>query len=289
MRVVVTGAKGQLGQNVCRRLGSSAIPWDLPEFDITDRELVLREMRALRPDAIVNCAAYTNVDKAEQEVQRCQAVNAEALRYLVAAASGADCPLLHISTDYVFGGDPTRRTPYLESDPPAPQGVYATSKLAGERFALAWPKSCVVRTCGLYAFGAPGTNFVATMLRVGQQHARVRVVYDQYCTPTYVPHLGEALQFLLRTKANGLYHVVNSGQTNWFQFAKEVFHLAGMAVDVLPIASSEWPAAAPRPGYSALDTSKYHALGGPVMPAWQDGLADYFRARSQTAPRVKAE
>lgn len=278
MPVVVTGAKGQLGRQFCRELGTDAVAWDLPEFDVTNRHFVLDAIAALRPDAIINCAAYTNVDKAEQEVRQCQAVNAEAVGYLAEAAAQADCPLVHFSTDYVFGGGAARRTPYLESDQPSPQGVYAASKLEGERLASLWRKSVVLRTCGLYAFGEQHHNFVATMLRIGPQHGCVRVVRDQRCTPTYVPHLVRAARFLLDSSARGLYHVVNSGSTTWYDFAVEVFRQAALDVEVTPIATSEWTAAAARPRYSALDTSKYHALGGPAMPTWQEGVAAYLQA-----------
>jgi dTDP-4-dehydrorhamnose reductase len=192
-----------------------------------------------------------------------------------------DCPLVQISTDYVFGGDAARRTPYRESDEPSPLGVYGWSKLEGERRAAGWAKHVIVRTCGLYGPAAPrsGGNFVATMLRLGRQRGRLRVVADQCCTPTYVPHLAGAIRFLLGVGAPGLYHVVNAGATTWHDFAAEIFRQAGLAVSLEPITAAQYGAPAPRPAYSVLDTGKYHALpGAPPMPAWQKALAEYLRS-----------
>ncbi len=151
MSIAVTGAYGQLGGELCRQLGAAAIPLDIDTLDLTDAEAVLRRMLELKPEAIINCAAYTQVDKAETEPERCRAVNAAAVEYLVRACRRLDCPLVQISTDYVFGGRPASPQPWREDDPSSPQGVYARTKLEGEQAAAAYPKHWIVRTCGLYA------------------------------------------------------------------------------------------------------------------------------------------
>src|SRR6185437_11964448 len=155
MRIAITGAGGQLGSELCRQLGAAAWPLDVPEFDLTDRESVRRALAAVQPTAVVNTAAYTLVDRAEQDAERCWKINAEGVGYLVESCRELDCPLLQISTDYVFGRDTTRTRPYREEDEPGPAGVYAESKLGGERCEAAWCKHVIVRTCGLYGFPGP--------------------------------------------------------------------------------------------------------------------------------------
>ena len=250
-------------------------------MDLTDAKSVRAALADLRPDALINTAAYTKVDKAEEEADLCRAINAQGVGHLAEVCRELDCPLVQISTDYVFGGDAARRTPYRESDEPGPQGVYAWSKLEGERRAAEWAKHLIVRTCGLYGPAAPRSagNFVATMLRLGRQGKQLRVVADQHCTPTYVPHLARAICFLLDSGAFGLCHVVNAGATTWYDFAAEIFRQAGLAVSLEPISTAQYGAASPRPAYSVLDTGKYHALpGAPPMPAWQEALAEHLRS-----------
>jgi len=301
MPLAITGANGQLGGELCRLLGPRAVPLDIDTLDLTDGAAVARRMAALRPEAIVHCAAYTAVDRAEAEPERCRAVNAGAVENLVRACESLACPLLFVSTDYVFGGAAAPGRPWREEDPPAPQGVYARTKLEGERIAAQWPKHWIIRTCGLYARPSDvrASNFVRTMLRLGASQSEVRVVADQHCTPTYVPHLARAILFFLGATARnypecrstktglplseaqsaapwGTYHVTNTGETTWRDFAAEIFRLAGMDVAVRPITTEEYGAAAPRPAFSVLDTSAYHRLGGPAMPDWRAALAEYF-------------
>ena len=282
MKIAVTGAEGQLGTELCRQLGGEAVGLDLPGFDLTDRDRVLGTLAEIRPRAVINTAAYTQVDRAENEVEACRAVNADGVDHLVETCRELDCTLLQLSTDYVFGGETGRRTPYRETDPPDPQGVYARTKLEGERHAARWQKHFIVRTCGLY--GPPGRrssgNFVETMLRLASSRQDLRVVGDQRCTPSYVPHVARAIRFLLGTVAYGTYHVVNSGETTWYDLAGEVFRLTGTEVRLEPISTAQYGAPAPRPSYSVLDTGKYHALPGrPAMPTWQEAVAEYLHAR----------
>lgn len=281
-RIAITGAAGQLGREFCRRLSQSVLPLDLPEFDITDRRQVLQTLGEYRPQAIINCAAYTQVDRAEDEPEVCQAVNSQAVASLCEAAGQLDCPLVQISTDYVFGGADCGR-PLVESDVPVPQGVYARTKLEGERQAQQWPKSFVVRTCGLFGVTPRRNNFVEAMLRLAAERPELRVVADQHCSPTYTGHLAAAVLFLLETEAYGLYHIVNPGAITWFEFAREILRQVGSEVPVRPITTAEYAAAAPRPRYSVLDISKYRALGGPRMPDLPQALSEYLAARQESA------
>jgi dTDP-4-dehydrorhamnose reductase len=284
MAVLVAGCEGQLGAELCRQLGAGAVGMDLPQLDLSDRDQVLATVRGLRPAAVVNTAAYTRVDQAEKEPGLCRAVNATGVGHLAEACREVDCPLVQISTDYVFAGDTGRDTPYAENDPVNPAGVYAITKFEGEQCAAAWAKHFIVRTCGLYGPPAPRSagNFVATMLRLGRERESLRIVRDQHCTPSYVPHLARAVRFLLSTDAYGLYHVVNGGATTWYDFAAEIFRLAGISIRLVPITTAEYGAPAPRPSYSVLDISKYHALPGcPRMPSWQEALAEHLHQTSR--------
>jgi dTDP-4-dehydrorhamnose reductase len=284
MRIAVTGAYGQLGSELCCLLGADAVPLDIDTLDLTDGPAVDQTLADLRPDAVINCAAYTQVDRAESEPQQCRAVNATAVEHLARASARLDCPLVQISTDYVFGGGPERTTPYREEERPSPQGVYAQTKSEGEQAAAQHlRKHLIVRTCGLYARPTDerAVNFAKTMLRLARTGKELRVVADQHCTPSYVPHVARAVLFLLGVPRGapapwGIYHVVNRGATTWYEFAAEIFRLTGIDVSLRPITTPEYGAAAPRPAYSVLDTAKYHALRGPAMPDWRTALAEYI-------------
>jgi dTDP-4-dehydrorhamnose reductase len=283
MTIVVTGAYGQLGGELCRQLGAAATGLDIDTLDLTDGPAVVERMLSLQPSAIINCAAYTQVDKAENDPSLARAVNGTAVEHLARACRTLDCPLVQVSTDYLFGGVTDRPRPWREDDPLTPQGVYAKTKLEGELAAAQYPKHLIVRTCGLYArpSDARAANFVKTMLRLGATRPELRVVADQHCTPTYVPHLARAIRFLVgaddgRPAPWGTYHVTNTGETTWCEFAGEIFRQAGMSVKLQPITSAELVAPAARPSYSVLDTAAYHRLGGPPMPDWKTALAEYF-------------
>jgi len=278
MTIAITGADGQLGREFRRQLGAEAVGLDRSQLDIAQPEMIRACLCRLRPAAVVNCAAYTLVDRAEDEPAVCQRINADAVGDLADVCRQLDCPLVQISTDYVFGADAQRRTPYREQDPPGPQGVYARSKLAGEQQAARWPRHLVIRTCGLYGASPRGNNFVETMLRLGRERDRLRVVHDQHCTPSFVAHVARATLFLLRSAQVGTWHVVNAGQATWCEFAGEIFRQAGMRVAVEPITTEQFGARAARPRYSVLDTARYQALGGPELPDWRQALAEYLEA-----------
>ncbi len=281
MSIAVTGANGQLGTALCQRLGSRAIPLTRPRFDLTSRESMVSELMALQPSAVINCAAYTAVDKAEEEADICHLINAESVTVLAEICDALDIPLVQVSTDYVFGVNQNRRTPYRENDATGPQGIYARTKHEGELNAAYWRKHFIVRSCGLYSLGdngpVRGRNFVDTMLQLGMERDELSVVADQHCTPTYIPHLVSAIEYLLTTEAFGTYHIVNSGQTTWMDFAAEIFKQSGLDVRLNATTTEAWGAPAPRPLYSVLDNSKYHDLCGPRMPSWQTGIAEYMQ------------
>jgi dTDP-4-dehydrorhamnose reductase len=282
MSIVVTGAYGQLGGELCRQLGPAAVPLDIDTLDLADGPATVERMLALKPEAVINCAAYTAVDKAESEPEKCRAVNAVAVENLARACGKLDCPLVQISTDYVFGAVPTSSQPWREDDPCCVQGVYAKTKLEGELAAAKHAKHLIVRTCGLYARPSDprAANFVKTMLRLGSSRPELRIVADQHCTPTFVPHLAKAILFLLGQGGKpapwGTYHVTNTGEATWREFATEIFRQAKMQVAIVPITTAEYGAPAARPSYSVLDTTAYHRFGGPAMPDWKTALAEYF-------------
>jgi dTDP-4-dehydrorhamnose reductase len=278
-RIMVTGAEGQLGRALCRQLGEQAIPCNRRSLDVTDVDQVRSMLDQLRPAAIINCAAYTNVDLAETQPDLCWAINAHAVAKLAGECERTGATLVQVSTDYVFGADSLRTTPYSENDRPGPQSVYAQSKLEGEQNAALCQRHFVVRTCGLFGLTARRSNFVETMLRLANEGSLLRVVNDQKCTPSYASHLAAAVLFLLQTAEYGAYHIVNQGETTWFTFACEILRQAGIDIDVEPITTEQLGAPAPRPRYSVLDTGKYQALGGPELPRWEVALAEYLAGR----------
>ncbi len=284
MRILVTGANGMLGHDVRRaaeRAGHEPILLDLPELDIVQERAVHDLYERERPDATINCAAWTDVDGAQTNREAAHAVNADGAGNLARAAAAIGTPLLHISTDYVFDGIPRlddrgRPRPYVESDPTAPRSVYGESKLAGERQVLdASADHAVVRTAWLY--GLHGANFVATMLRLAGEREAVRVVDDQVGSPTWSGHLAPAILGLLERGVGGLVHLAGAGSVSWNGFAREIFRQAEIDCRVEIASSAEMARPAPRPAYSVLETERDDVI---PMPDWRDGLAGYFAARA---------
>jgi dTDP-4-dehydrorhamnose reductase len=243
------------------------------ELDVTDRTSVDRAVERARPDAVINCAAYTDVDSAEHEPEAAMRVNAEGARNVAAAAAAQRASVLYVSTDYVFDG--RKGEPYVESDEPNPQSSYGASKLAGEvDTAAVNAQHYIVRSSWL--FGTAGRNFAATMLDLGERESQVVVVRDQVGAPTYTAHLAEGLVRLIETGAFGLYHMAAGGQCSWYDFALAIFDRAGVACRVLSTTTDELARPAPRPEYSVLATQYDNAIH---LPDWTDGLNDYLAER----------
>lgn len=283
MKYAVLGAFGQLGRDLCPRLSGEVVALSRARLDLTRPETIRPALEELRPDVFVNCAAYNFVDKAEAEPEAAFAVNAWGVRTLALVCRDLGCVLMHFSTDYVFGLDETRRTPYAETDAPGPVSVYGLSKLAGEYVVRAnCPRHFVVRTCGLYGVhgsGGKGTNFVETMLRVADQGKPLRVVADQTLTPSYTADVAAAAAALVQTDRYGLYHLTNRGACSWFEFAAAIFELAGVNADLGPTTSQAYAAPARRPSYSVLANGAYDALSLPLPRPWRAALAAYLEER----------
>ena len=281
--IAVTGSSGQLGRALCRLLGDRAVALPRSSLDVADPAAVGSVIGRLRPDAVINCAAWTAVDKAETEREAARAANEHAVTALASACRAIDALLVQVSSDYVFGADAARKTPYREDDPTGPLGEYGASKLAGEVAARSLGRHQVVRTCGLYSAGESGPvrgrNFADTMLVLARDRPEVRVVADQFCTPSYVPHVAAAIVALLEDGTPGTFHATNSGGASWHQFATELFRQAGLPTVVTAIESREYPSPVARPPYSILDTSKLADLGI-TLPDWRQGITDYLAANS---------
>lgn len=277
MRVLVLGAGGQLGRELVQ-LGATGL--SRAECDIAGHGAAESALRQHRPEAVINCAAWTKVDLAETEREAAFRANAVGPGLLAAACRDAGVFLVHVSTDYVFDGSAT--APIPESAPTNPIGVYGASKLAGEEAVReACERHAIVRTSWLY--GQDGPNFVLTMLRLGAEREELRVVGDQRGAPTWTGHLAPALLRLVERDAPGTYHLSNSGETTWADFAAAIMDAAHLRAQVTPITTAEYGAPAPRPAYSLLDNAAWRALGEAPLPPWQDGLSAYLRERSADA------
>ncbi len=278
MKLLVTGAGGMLGQEVAaagRRAGHGVVALARAHLDVTRTDLVRRRFDAERPDAVINCAAYTNVDGAEEDRALAFALNGEAPAAVAAAAAEVDAAVLHVSSDYVFDG--LKGEPYVESDATAPLSVYGESKLAGEEpTAAANRRHFVVRSAWLFGLGGP--NFVDTMLRLGREREEVRVVDDQVGSPTSCVDLAEALVRLVATDHYGLHHVAGGGACSWAELAAETFRQAELGCRVTPITTAEMGRPAPRPAYSALDSERPET---PRLRPWPEALAAYLAARTE--------
>jgi dTDP-4-dehydrorhamnose reductase len=293
VRVLLTGANGMLGHDLARageRAGHELVLVDLPEIDITDASAVDELLDRLvgtseSLQAVINCAAWTDVDGAEAKPPQAHAVNADGAGNLARSAARAGLPLLHLSTDYVFDGVAPvgadgRPRPYVESDPTGPRSVYGSSKLDGERQVLAAsPIHTVVRSAWMY--GVDGPNFVATMLRLAGERGSVQVVDDQVGSPTWSGHLAPALLGLLEREVRGLVHLTGTGVVSWNGFAQEIFRQAEIECGVEAVNSEQVARAAPRPAWSALQSERDDVL---PMPDWRDGLAGYLAARAGMMP-----
>jgi dTDP-4-dehydrorhamnose reductase len=283
MRIAVLGAAGQLGRDLCPRLPGEVVPLSRADIDLARFTTIPPALAAVRPDVLVNCAAYNLVDRAEAEPGVAFAVNGLGVRLLATQCAARGIRFVHFSTDYVYGLDTSRTLPLTEGDAPGPVSVYGASKLVGECFALAEaPGALVIRTCGLYGVwgsGGKGGNFVETMLRLGAAGGAVRVVNDQRCTPSSTADVAAAAAALIRQGASGLFHVTNAGSCTWYEFAAEVFRQSGLKPSLTPITSQEFGAAARRPAFSVLSNAKVAASGIAPPRPWPEALAAYLVER----------
>ena len=265
--LLITGANGQLGNELRLLLGDNALYTDYAELDITNAAEVRAFVNAHRVDMIVNCAAYTAVDKAESDEEKAYAINAVGPANLAQAG----VPLIHVSTDYVFDGASCR--PYVEDDVPNPATVYGRTKLAGEKHVLENADTAlVIRTAWLYS--SFGNNFVKTMLRLGAERDSLNVVFDQVGTPTYARDLASAVFAAIRKGIiPGIYHFSNEGVCSWYDFTKAIHRIAGITTcKVSPLHTNEYPAKAPRPHYSVLDKTKIKTTYNIEIPHWEESL-----------------
>jgi dTDP-4-dehydrorhamnose reductase len=286
MRVVLLGAGGQLAHDLLNELSKfDTHSFARAELDLADADALEQKLSEIRPTYVVNAAAYNLVDQAESEPEAAFAVNALGVRNLARASQKVGARLLHFSTDYVFGQQLDRGTPYAEDDLPGPVSVYGLSKLTGEHFVrFECPQSFVVRTCGLYGVKGSrgkGGNFVETMIRLADSGKPLTIVNDQRCTPSFTADVAHTTVRLLETDAFGIHHVVNSGSCTWFEFASEIFRQLGKRVDCKPITSGQFNAKARRPSYSVLGMERLKAIGLPQPPEWKEALERYLEVRKQ--------
>ncbi len=291
MRIAVLGSTGQLGTELCAKLGAQVRAWCRPAIDLTSRDSLQAALDQEPVDLVINAAAYNKVDLAEDQPQQAYLENALGPRLLALECAVRDITLMHVSTDYVFGLDLQRQVPYRESDAPGPASAYGLSKLAGEYYVRALcPKHFVIRTCGLYGHaartGAGKGNFVETMLRLGRERNELRIVNDQYCTPTSVADLATWLIALAKSTQYGLYHATNTGSTTWAEFAQEIFQSANLSTRVMPIPAAEYPTKARRPGYSVLNTDQLSTTLSIPLNHWKAALHTYLAERQQQLDSV---
>jgi dTDP-4-dehydrorhamnose reductase len=281
---LITGGGGQLASDLEGLLSPSAAVASLSreQLDITDDEAVARAFDDATPDVVFNCAAFHNVDVCEREEDRSFAVNARAVKRLAQRCADQGARFVHLSTNYVFDG--TAEAPYVETDTPAPQSIYAISKLAGEHAALAYdPRALVARTSGLYGMhgsASKGGNFVTRMLARAREQGSLRMVSDQFLTPTFTADLAAALLRAVEEDVTGLLHLTNAGACSWHEFTVEIMRLAGIEVPIEPVATTTPPGSPARPLNGVLDGSRAERAGVGPLRAWDDALADYMRGIS---------
>jgi dTDP-4-dehydrorhamnose reductase len=273
MRILICGAGGQLGDALEAALEEhELVALDHGGLDITLLPVVREALAVCRPDLVINAAAYTNVDGAESEPQAAFEANAIGPRHLALATAELGIPLLQVSTDYVFDGE--RKRPYHEGDLPAPRSVYGASKLVGEVAVRALnPRHYIVRTAWLYHLH--GRNFPRTMLSLAETRSEVRVVNDQHGSPTFAPHLAEAIGRLIRGGAYGIHHLAGRGGTTWFGLTRALFELLDIRTPVIPVTTREFPRPARRPAYSVLTTRRRPEI---LLPPWEEGIAEFAAA-----------
>lgn len=276
MKILVTGAGGQLGYDVCKVLEARGIDHlgvDIRDFDITDAGVTRERIQEYAPGAVIHCSAYTAVDRAEDEPEKCRAINAGGTRNIAEVCRDIGAKMLYISTDYVFPGIGERF--YEPEDPTGPLSVYGRTKLEGEQAVQELvERHFIVRTS--WVFGKNGNNFVKTMLRLAETKREVSVVCDQIGSPTYTADLAPLLCDMVATERYGVYHATNEGVCSWAEFAREVFRVAGVDVGVRAIPTEEYPTRAVRPLNSRLGKGKLETEGFGRLPGWREALERYL-------------
>ena len=276
MRVLVTGVKGQLGYEVCRELTVRGIEnrgVDIDDFDLTDEKAVMEAISTYRPDAVVHCAAYTAVDRAEENEDVCRAVNVDGTRFVARACRAVDAKMVYFSTDYVFPG--TGEDFYEVDSPKGPQSVYGRTKLEGEEAVReTLEKYFILRIS--WVFGINGNNFIRTMLRLSNDHDTLRVVCDQIGSPTYAHDLAPLICDLLATEKYGTYHATNEGVCSWAEFAEAIMKAADRPTRIIPVTTEEYGAKAARPRNSRMSKKSLDEAGFARLPSWQDALRRYL-------------
>ena len=279
MSILITGGKGQLGKDLAKELterGIENIPVDIEEMDITDekavKEFISSCVKERSLDAVIHCAAYTAVDRAEDEEDLAHKINAVGTKNVAEACKENDIKLMYISTDYVFDGEGER--PWQPDDKRAPLNVYGKTKYEGELFVQQLEKFFTVRIS--WVFGLHGNNFIKTMLKLGKERDELNVVDDQIGSPTYTKDLSALLADIIQTDKYGIYHASNEGLCSWYEFAKEIFSQAGLNVKLNPVDSSAFPVKAKRPHNSRMDKSKLVQNGFKPLPDWKDALRRYI-------------
>ncbi len=275
MKVLVTGVNGQLGHDIveeCQKRNIEAIGVDVKEMDITDAHQVDEVITETKPDAIIHCAAWTAVDKAEDEVEQCRKVNRDGTKHIVDVCEKLELPLMYFSTDYVFDGQ--GEEPWHEYDERHPLNVYGKTKYEGELEVERLQKHFIIRIS--WVFGINGGNFIKTMLRLGKERGEVSVVNDQVGSPTYTYDLARLCVDMIQTKEYGTYHATNEGICSWYEFACEIFKQANMDVIVHPVDSTQFPTRAVRPKNSRMNKTELDRHGFTRLPSWQDALERYL-------------
>ena len=277
MKVLVTGVKGQLGYDVVKDLekrGHQPIGVDRDEMDLMDNEAIRTFIMNLRPEAIIHCAAYTAVDKAEEEPELCYQINAESVKVIAECTRELDAKLVYISTDYVFDG--TKDGEYVETDLPNPISVYGSSKFRGGQYIQTiLEKYYIARTS--WVFGINGHNFIKTMRRLGTECESLTIINDQVGSPTYTQDLAPLLVDMVETDKYGIYHVTNEGFCSWYEFANEIFKQSGIEVKTNPITTDQYPTAAARPLNSRLNKDKLKKAGFRTLPLWRQAVQQYIQ------------
>ena len=283
MRVIVTGAGGQLGFDIIKQLeknGDEPFAADLPEVDITDNACIEAFFDKVKPEAVIHCAAYTNVDGAESDKEFCRAINRDGTLNVAKAAQKHGAKLVYISTDYVFDGEGTE--PFETDSPKAPCNHYGVTKLEGEVAASENCGKCFIVRIS-WVFGINGKNFVKTMLRLAKEREELTVVCDQTGSPTYTPDLSELICEMIKTEKYGVYHATNENYCSWAEFAAEIMRLAGEKTKIIPVASSEYKTVAVRPLNSRMSKASLDNAGFRRLPTWQDALGRFLDELSESS------